>query len=130
MDVLANDNELLKYAEIWYKIVDLFNKKHNKRVLYNNTTYNECIIKLKISPYNKKLHRNTKILKDEYYGHSLLLLESICELENKYCPQTFLDEFFECSSIGCSSVKTHNTNNENSLFKELVQIVDWSDDEF
>ena len=28
----------------------------------------------------------------------------------------FLDEFFEC-------------NNKNSLFEELVQIIDWSDDE-
>ena len=50
----------------------------------------------------------------------MLLLESICEIENKYYPQTFLDEFF----------KIHNDNNINKLFKELVQIIDWSDDEF
>ena len=57
---------------------------------------------------------------NEYYGNSILLLEFICELKNKYYPQTFLDEFF----------KIHNdNNNKNNLFKEIVQIVDWSDDE-
>ena len=49
----------------------------------------------------------------------MLFLESTCEVNNKYCPQTFLDEFF----------KIHNDNNKNSLFKESVQIVDWFDDE-
>ena len=44
----------------------------------------------------------------------ILLLESICEVRNKYNPQTFLDEFFE----------KHNDNNKNCLFKELVQIID------
>ena len=33
MNVLADNKELLKYIETWDKIVDLFNKKHNKRVL-------------------------------------------------------------------------------------------------
>ena len=51
-------------------------------------------------------------------------MESICEVENKYYPQTFLDEFFECNSV-----ETHRENNKNSSFKVLVQIVDWSDDE-
>ena len=50
----------------------------------------------------------------------MLLLESISEVENKYYPQTFLDEFF----------KIHNDNNINKLFKELVQIINWSDNEF
>ena len=31
MKVLANDNELLKYLEIWNKIEALFNKKINKK---------------------------------------------------------------------------------------------------
>ena len=33
MNVLADNKELLKYIETWDKIVDLFNKKRNKRVL-------------------------------------------------------------------------------------------------
>ena len=33
MDVLADNKELLKYFEIWGKTVDLFDKKHNKKVI-------------------------------------------------------------------------------------------------
>ena len=69
-------------------------------MLYNNTIYNECI-KTKISLYNEKFHGNKKVIKDKYYGNSILLIESICEVKYKYYPQTFLDEFFE----------THNDNN-------------------
>ena len=72
-----------------------------------------------------------KLTKDEYYDHSKLLLESISEVENKCYLQIFIDKFLECNSIEfnsfeCNSAKKHNKNN---LFKELVQIVDWSDDE-
>ena len=81
-NILADNKELLKYIEIWDKIVDLFHKMHNKRVLYNNTIYNKEYIKTKIIPNNKNLHGNKKLTKDEYYGHSILLLESICEVEN------------------------------------------------
>ena len=118
MDVLANDNELLKYVEIWNKIEALFNKKINKPV------YNNEYINTKINPYSENFHGFKKFTKDEYYGNSILLLESICEVKNKYYPQTFLDEFFECNSV-----EIHNDINKNSLFKELVQILDWSDDE-
>ena len=38
MNVLANDNELLKYIEIWNKITALLNKK-----LYSEPVYNEHI---------------------------------------------------------------------------------------
>ena len=51
----------------------------------------------------------------------MLLLESACVVENKYYPQTFLHKFFECNSTECN-------DNKNSLFKELVQIVDWFDE--
>ena len=118
MNVLADNKEFLKYIKICDKILDLFNKKHNKRVLCNNTIYNERI-KTKISPYQEKFHSNKKLTKDKYYGNSILLIESICKAENKYYPQTFLNVFFE----------THNDNSINSLFKELEQIIDWSGNE-
>ena len=54
------------------------------------------------------------LIKDEYYGNLILLIESICEIKNKYYLQTFLNDFF----------RKHNSININSLFKELVQIVD------
>ena len=93
MNVLANDNELLKYIEIWNKIKVLFNKR-----LYNIPVYNEYI-RTKISLYNENLHINKRLTKDEYYGHSILSLESICEAENKYYPQKFLDEFLSATLL-------------------------------
>ena len=40
MNVLANDNELLKYIEIWNKIETLFNKKFNKKGFHSKHIYN------------------------------------------------------------------------------------------
>ena len=51
MNVLANDNKLLKYIEIWNKIEVLPNKKG----FYSKLIYNEYI-KTKISPYNENFH--------------------------------------------------------------------------
>ena len=64
----------------------LFSKKgfHSKPV--GNNEY----IKTKISSYNENFRNFKKLIKDEYCGHSILLLESICETENKYYPQIFL----------------------------------------
>ena len=106
MNVLADHDELLKYIEIRNKIKALFNKKFNKKGLHNRPVYNNEYIKTKISPYNENFIGNKKLTKDEYYGHSVLLLESICEVENKY-PQTFLDEI----------LKIHNDKNINKLLK-------------
>ena len=47
MNVLANDNELLKYIEIWNKIEALFNKKFNKKGFYSKLTYNNEYINRK-----------------------------------------------------------------------------------
>ena len=126
MNVLVDDNELLKYIEIWNKIEALFNKTFNNKGFHSKPIDNNEYMKTKISSYNENFHGNKRLKKDEYYGHSVLLLESISEVENIYYPRTFIDKFFECNSIECNSVKKHN---KNSLLKELVQIVDWSDDE-
>ena len=88
-------------------------------MFYSKPTYNDEYKKTKISSYNKNFHGYKRRIKDEYYGHSILLLESISEVENKYYRQTLLHKFFE----------KHDDSNVNSLFKELAQIVDWSDDE-
>ena len=121
MNVLANDNELLKYIEIWNKIEYLFNKKFNKKEFYSKPTFNNKYIKTKINLYNKNFQGNKKLIKDKYYGHSILLLESVSEVNKKYYPQTFLNKFFECNPV--------KKTNKNSQFKELVKIVDWSHDE-
>ena len=123
MNFLFNENEFLKYVEIWNKIEALFNKKNNKKGFHSKPVYSNERIKTKISSYNENFCDFKKLTKNKYCGHLILLLDSVSEVENTYYPQTFLHQFFECSSIKCN-------NNENSLLKELVQIVDWSDDEF
>ena len=100
--------------QVW-NMESLFNKKFNKKGFYSKPTYNNEYIRTKISSYNENFQDFRKLTKDEYCGHSVLLLESISEVKNKYYPHRFF--------------KKHDGSNVNSLFKELVQIVDWSDDE-
>ena len=120
MNVLANDNKLLRYIEIWNKIEALFNKVTlNKKGFHCGPIHNKYI-RTKISSYNENFNDFQKLVKIKYCGRSILLLESICEVKNKYYFQTFLDKFFECNSV---------ENNVNRLFKELAQIFDWSDNE-
>ena len=78
----GNNKEFLKYIKIWKKIEDLFYEKFIKRGLYNKPTHNEHI-STKICPYNEDFHGNKKLAKDEYYGNSTLLIESIYEVKNK-----------------------------------------------
>ena len=104
-----------------------------KKKINSKPTYNKYI-RTKISSYSENFQANKRLTKDKYHGHSILSLESISEVKSKYFPQTFLDKFFECNSVECNSiecdsVEKHNDSNVNGLFKELVQIVDCSDDD-
>ena len=95
INILGNNKEFLKYIEIWKKIDALFNEKHNKRGLYNKPASNNEYVRPKINRFNGNFHGNKTLTKDEYYDNSILLIESICEVKNKYHHQTFLDKFFE-----------------------------------
>ena len=95
MNVLADNDELLKYIKVWNKIEALFSKKFNKRGFYIKPIYDKEYIKTKISPCNGNFHVNKNLPKDEYYCHSTLLLEFICVVENKHYLQTFLDKFLK-----------------------------------
>ena len=54
MNLLANDNELLKYIEIWNKIVVLFDGVAlNKKGFHNDPPHNNKYIRTKISSYNE-----------------------------------------------------------------------------
>ena len=103
MNVLPNSNELLKYIEIWNKIESLFNRiafnrvTHNKK--FNSKTVYKKYIKTRISSYNEHFHGNKRLTKDKYYGHSILLLESIYEVENEYYSQTFLETFLNATPL-------------------------------
>ena len=87
MNFLANDNELLKYIEIWNKIKNLLNKKFSKPV-YNNEYMNT-----KINSYNENFHGNKILTEDKYYGHSILLLRSISEIEKILSSNIFRQVF-------------------------------------
>ena len=63
MNVLANDNELLKYIEIWNKNESLFHKKFNKEGLHSKPIYNNEYIRTKISSYTENLHGFKKLTK-------------------------------------------------------------------
>ena len=55
MNVLANDNELLRYIEVWNKIGTLFNEVTlDKKRFHCGPMHNKCI-RTKISSYNKTL---------------------------------------------------------------------------
>ena len=62
-------------------------------------------IRTKIKSYNENFRDFKKLTKDQHFGHSIILLESICEVKSKCYPQRFLDKFFKCN------------NNRNSLLK-------------
>ena len=66
MHILAIDNELLKYIEIWNKIEALFNKKFNKKGFHSEPVYNDEYIRKKINPYDKNFRELKKLTKNEY----------------------------------------------------------------
>ena len=98
MNILVNNKEFLKYIEIWNKIESLFNEEVNRPV-------HNKLIKTKTSAYSDAFKDNKNLKKGEYYGHSILLIESICEGGNKHYPQTFLEIFFLKKILVCQ-VKT------------------------
>ena len=88
---------------------NLFNKWFESEPIYKN----ECI-KTKANPYYVNFHGNKKPKKDEYYDNSILLIESICDVNDNYYRQRFLEKTFK---------------NRNNLIKQMVKINNESDDE-
>ena len=81
MNVLANENELLRYTEIWNTIETLFNEVTlNKKRFHCGPIHNKYI-RAKISSYNENFHDFQKLVKNKCCGHSVLFLESICEVK-------------------------------------------------
>ena len=75
VNISANNKEFLKYIQIWNKIKDLFNEKFNKIGLYNKPVFNNEYIRTKISQFNENFHGNEKLIREEYYGTSVLLID-------------------------------------------------------
>ena len=68
MDVLANDNELSIYIEIWNEIEALFNKKINRKWFHSHPTNNYEYIRTKISSNSENFRDFKKLVKDKYFG--------------------------------------------------------------
>ena len=77
INVLADNDELLKYIKIWNKIEALYNKKFDKKGFYSRPAYSNEYIKTKICSYNKNFHGNKKLTEDEYYGQSTAIRKPI-----------------------------------------------------
>ena len=89
MNILYNNKDSLKYIKMWNKIKDLFKNLSNKRGLNEKPIHNSEYRRNKISPFNENFDGNKKLIKNEHYSTSVLLIESICEEENKYYSEIF-----------------------------------------
>ena len=98
MSSFTNNNEFFKrYTAIWEKISDLVKKKFDSDPIYNNKYINT-----KIRSYNNDIitnfrhigNKNNKLLEKNkpYKCISLISLDSIIKINEKYYPQTFLQE--------------------------------------
>ena len=94
----TTNNEFLgRYTAIWEKISNLVNKKFDSDPIYNNKYINA-----KIRSYNNDIktnfrnidNKNSKLLEKNkpYKCISLISLDSIIKINEKYYPQTLLQE--------------------------------------
>ena len=98
MSFFTDNNEFLeRYTKIWEKISDLIDKKFDSDPVYNNKYINT-----KIRSYNNDIitnfhdndNKNNKLPEKNkaYKCMSLISLDSIIKINNKYYPQTLLQE--------------------------------------
>ena len=89
MNLLVHDRELLqKYNEMWDKIKNLFQKNIDSELVYNDK-----YIKTKINLYNTNIYGNKTPIESECGTcFSVILLDSIVNVDKKYHPQIFLKE--------------------------------------
>ena len=88
-NLVVNDKEILKkYNEIWDKIKNLFDKEFDSEPVYNNK-----YIKVEINLYNASFYGNKTPIGGEHYTcFSVILLDSIVNVDKKYHPQIFLNK--------------------------------------
>ena len=105
MNILVYDKELLKkYNAVWDKINNLFKKEFDSKPVYNDK-----YIKAKISLYNVNFYGIKAPKENECYTClSVILLDSIADVDKKYYPQIFSGE---CKYV-VKKKKIMNTINE------------------
>ena len=89
MNLLIRDEKLLKkYNTVWDQLNNLVKKEFNSELVYNDKH-----IKDKIRLYNVNFYGN-KIPKNECYTClSVILLDSVVNVDKKYYPQIFLEQY-------------------------------------
>ena len=93
---MVKDKQLFKnYNKIWEKIESLMRKKIDSKLFYGND--DNKYIKTKIKTFKDSIitkFQNKKVSEEKipYKGLSIIVLDSIIKTDNKYYPQTFLEE--------------------------------------
>ena len=83
MSLRVNDEQLFKkYSKIWKKVEKLMRIDFESKPTYG---YDDKYIKTKIKKYPNIITTNRKCL-------STIMLDSVIESDEKYYPQTFLEE--------------------------------------
>ena len=96
MSLIVKDKQLFKnYNKIWEKIESLMRKKFDSKPFYGNDDNN--YIKTKIKTFKDSIITNfhNKKVPEEKIPYKCLLiiaLDSVIKTDNKYYPQTFLEE--------------------------------------
>ena len=97
MSLMVKDKQLFKnYNKIWEKIESLMRKKFDSKPLFGNDD-NSKYIKTKIKTFKDSIitnFHNKKVPEEKipYKCLSIIVLDSVIKTDNKYYPQTFLEE--------------------------------------
>ena len=96
MSVIVKDKQLFKnYTEIWEKIESLMRKKFDSKPFYGND--DNKYIKTKIKTFKDSIitnFHNKKVPEEKipYKCLSIIVLDSVIKADNRYYPQTCLEE--------------------------------------
>ena len=89
MSLLVHDKEILKtYNTVWNKVNNLFKKEFNSEPVYNDKCITAKIILYNVNLYGNKMHRKN----ERYTCLSVILLDSLVNVNKKYYPQVFLEK--------------------------------------
>ena len=97
MSLMVKDKQFFKnYNKIWGKSESLMRKKFNSKPIFGNDD-NSKYIKTKIKTFKNSIitnFHNKKVPEEKipYKCLSIIVLDSVIKTDNKYYPQTFLEE--------------------------------------
>ena len=93
-NILVHNKEILKKCNwIWNKI-SLFKQNLFKKEFDSKPVYNDKYIKAKISLYNMNFYDNKTAIEAKSYTYfSVILLDSLVNVDKKFYPQVFLKEW-------------------------------------